>query len=725
MMRGESLRIASGRRTMIATVACHAVPNFLAHRKTSRQNLSTSGRPFEAVMIRTLNVTLALLIASFVAVATADAQVLSGGNTSTFAVNSSGNVIKWGSGFSIPPGIGFPATPHNAIAVVGGAEHGLALTASGGLLDWGGSMNYSAVNSAGGPFVAIAAGKDTSFALSSGGVVSAWGSTDNNNSVVSNAGGLSNVSAISARENHFMAIQNGAVIGRGLINSGDAATAATAAAVSDAAAISAGDNHAVVLRSGGTVAAWGNTSALSNNIIGQAAIGDITHAVAVAAGGGHSLVLNSSGAVSAFGSSTNFSGIESLSDVVYVTAGTLHSYAIDSAGNFHGFGVNNNAQLNTPGSLTLPTSVQWNGGSGDYLNSHRWEQGIPSTAKSTANFGETATYSVNFGNNASALGLNVTAGNVTFNQNGNSYTVGGPVNVSGAGTQLTVAGSGSQLTSTGTLTNSSTLNVGTSASVSAANISNSSLISVATDGQLTTAGTLTNSNTVNIASGATVSAASIANTGTITNNGTLSGDITTTGTGVLKGSGTVTGTGTTANGGVLAPGNSVGVVTGTNWIFGQDGTFDFEINDATGVAGGPNGWDVLQLTGNLSITATVENPFKVNISSLTGEAAGDAANFNPANNYSWAFVTADTITGFAAEFFSIDATGFTNATGGGSFSISQSGNSLFVNFTSLTAIPEPSSLVLFAVGGVGFAAARRVRRSRLTTKSQSAATGSA
>lgn len=691
-------------------------------------------------MFRKLKLAAGLALFAAIGFDSADAQVLDAGNTSTFAIDASGNVVQWGQDFVSNP----KPTLTDAISVVGGSQHALALRSGGSLVAWGGSPIFSPdpgfvpPSLTSGTFTAIAAGADTSFALRADGSVAAWGKDDTSNgNVVTTANGLSNIAAISASADQFAVLtRTGTVASYGFSSTTAGpelpggggpppSTGINPGTISGAVAISAGNNHGLALLNNSTAAAWGTVSSTdATNIAG------VTGAAAVAAGSDFSLVLRSNGTVFAAGPSTSYSGITALSDVVYVTAGSFHSYAVRADGSIQGFGSSGNGQINSSitDTLNLPTTASWaSGTSGDYLNSHRWAQGIPSTAKSDAIFASDGTYSVNFGNNAQARSLAVSGGgNVTFSQNANSFNAGSSISVSGTGTSLTVTGAGSQLTATA-LTNSATLAVSAGSTVNAPTISNSGLISVATGGQLATSGTIANSGSLQnsgAVSGNISGSGSVTNSGTITgnltttgtvvNNGTITGNVTTTGAGVLSGSGAVSGAGLTANGGILAPGNSVGVFGGANWEFGQAGTFHFEINNATGTAGGPSGWDLLALTGTLNITATPTSRFLIDLDSLNGASMGPAANFNSGNNYSWAFVTATSITGFAADLFAINSTGFTNVTDGGWFSVSQSGNSLLVNFTSLTAIPEPSSLAILTVGGVGFAAYKRRRKSRLS-----------
>jgi hypothetical protein len=167
-------------------------------------------------------------------------------------------------------------------------------------------------------------------------------------------------------------------------------------------------------------------------------------------------------------------------------------------------------------------------------------------------------------------------------------------------------------------------------------------------------------------------AANVRQNGTI--NGT--GTITVTGGGTLGGNGSV-GNLLIKNDGTLSPGSSPGDLQANNVEWGVAGNYLFEVNDAAGSTGQDPGWDHLTVLGNLDITATSANPFVVHLATLSGTQAGPADNYACATTYRWPLVTVGgTITGFSANKFVVDATGFANGFTGLQFSIEQNNNSL-------------------------------------------------
>jgi autotransporter-associated beta strand protein len=219
----------------------------------------------------------------------------------------------------------------------------------------------------------------------------------------------------------------------------------------------------------------------------------------------------------------------------------------------------------------------------------------------------------------------------------------------------------------------------------------------------------------------TLSAASPLQTGTLRlQEGTLraQGSLPNAPVHVLSGA-TLTGGGavgftTVGSGATLSPGDLTGQLElgGTAWEPG--GRYLWQINDATGTAGGTTGWDLAQVNGNLDITATAGNQFTFAISSLApvppGDTPGAAAHFNPGQTYAWRVATATLdINGFNASAIAVDPSGFANETLGGAFTLRLSGNNLDLVFAP---VPEPRDFVLVTGAALGALALLRSATTR-------------
>ncbi len=187
--------------------------------------------------------------------------------------------------------------------------------------------------------------------------------------------------------------------------------------------------------------------------------------------------------------------------------------------------------------------------------------------------------------------------------------------------------------------------------------------------------------------------------------------------------GTLSGTGTLGpltinSGGLLSPGSSPGILTSGAQTWNGGGSLLWEINNATGTAGATSGtgWDLLSLSGPLTIAANASSPFTINLTSLS------AANFNPAANYSFNFLAASGgIIGFDTTDFILNPFGF-GPTSTGTWSIAAGANALSLNYTAASAIPEPSTYAAFAGAAALALAVYRRRRSRDVRPRQSTPT---
>lgn len=222
-----------------------------------------------------------------------------------------------------------------------------------------------------------------------------------------------------------------------------------------------------------------------------------------------------------------------------------------------------------------------------------------------------------------------------------------------------------------------------------------------------TGGTLALSGAATIASPTIIVGASTTfDVSAVTGGYTLASGQSLSGTGTVAGTMSVTGT--------LSPGNSPGTLnTGSQtWLDGGD--YNWQILDATGVAG--TGYDTIAVTGTLNLSSLAAGGFGINLWSLSSigpEVSGNAINFNNLLTQSWTLLTTTGgITGFDAADFVLSvganngAAGFSNALdAGGSFSLGQTGNNLVLTYA---VVPEPSAAML--VGGLGMLALLRRRR---------------
>ncbi|MBX3750493.1 MAG: PEP-CTERM sorting domain-containing protein [Opitutaceae bacterium] len=147
------------------------------------------------------------------------------------------------------------------------------------------------------------------------------------------------------------------------------------------------------------------------------------------------------------------------------------------------------------------------------------------------------------------------------------------------------------------------------------------------------------------------------------------------------------------------------------------GTLEWNLRDASGE--GPAGWDLISIVADttLYITATSDERFSIKIITLQANGtAGQAANFDPSQAYSWMVIESYSTVGFDPAKFSVDFSQFANSTEldgrNGTFTLSlggEYGESLMLNFVP---VPEPSTYALLGLGlgVVAWSAWRRRRR---------------
>ena len=169
------------------------------------------------------------------------------------------------------------------------------------------------------------------------------------------------------------------------------------------------------------------------------------------------------------------------------------------------------------------------------------------------------------------------------------------------------------------------------------------------------------------------------------------------------------------SGGVISPGNSPGTAATGSQTWNDGGSYLWEINassDAGGTIGTDPGWDWLDITGTLDLTNLTAGGFTIDIDSLTsGNIAGDAVGFDtwtkgsPGDvDYSFTIATASSgITGFDADNFTLDSSGFSNAPSW-DWQIVLSGSDLVLE---AYAVPEPSSTALLGLGGLALMLRRK------------------
>lgn len=272
---------------------------------------------------------------------------------------------------------------------------------------------------------------------------------------------------------------------------------------------------------------------------------------------------------------------------------------------------------------------------------------------------------------------------------------------------VTLAGNltlGQAATGTGAVTLGGTLSLGATRTITVNN--NLSTISGAISGAsfgLTKAGTGT---LVLSSASSSYSGATTVNAGTLEFNGSNTSTTTTVASG-----GTLAGTGTLAavtvqNGGRIGAGASGGIgnLSLSGLTLDASGGYIWELGNVTGTAG--TNWDLLTVgggTGTVTVSSTSVNPFTIFV---TGNPTG----WNPANNGSWTIMNAGTLSGFAANKFNVNTSGFGGSLTTGTWAFSDISGDLVLSYnapiTDITVIVNTGAVDQGAGAGITGGAAQ-------------------
>jgi autotransporter-associated beta strand protein len=184
---------------------------------------------------------------------------------------------------------------------------------------------------------------------------------------------------------------------------------------------------------------------------------------------------------------------------------------------------------------------------------------------------------------------------------------------------------------------------------------------------------------------------------------------TVSGTGTLGGGGTV-GALTVASGGTVSPGSSPGTLNAGATILQSGGRYKLELaSDGTGAAG--TDWDQLAVTGTLNLSGLSSGARFIlklqTLDSSNANADGSLVSWDGSVNHTWTSIITTTlgVTGFSADKFLVDTSGFANFFPG-VFGVVLNGNNLDLQYL---AVPEPSAALSLIVGAGTLLGFRRRR----------------
>ena len=178
--------------------------------------------------------------------------------------------------------------------------------------------------------------------------------------------------------------------------------------------------------------------------------------------------------------------------------------------------------------------------------------------------------------------------------------------------------------------------------------------------------------------------------------------------GLLGGSGTV-GALNLQRGATLTPGNSPGLLTAASAVWGAGATYEWQLQNLTGVAG--TDWDLFRVTDTLDMRG-LSSSDKFNLTLVS------AGSFDLSSGYEWTFVQAANFTGLSnlslgtdiTNLFNIATQGMNVGTDPANIKVLVGGQSNGLTSLNIWAVPEPSSQSLLAFGMAALVAVRSMRR---------------
>ena len=475
-----------------------------------------------------------------------------------------------------------------------------------------------------------------------------------------------------------------------------------------------GSGNSLVVSSGGAVL----TGIVSNSTVVGYNAGSSSNSVLVT-GSGSTFTNN--------GVTVGYSG--SGNSLVIANGGSMQGIDSDTVIGYNSTSAGNSLQVTGAGSTLVGGKIEVGSGgsgnsllisSGGYVTSNSGE--IGANAGSSSNnvlvTGSGSTWEATFGVQVGSSG----AGVLTVADGGlmlvdptedSSFTIGkyagssGTLNIGRYGTNDEAGTVSTPKIAFGAGTGTINFNQTNSTTLSGA-ISGNGTVNQLGSGTTTLTGDNTYTGTTTVAGGTLVVATGTSISGSTTTVG-LGAQLTVNGAaGVVSVNGTLSGSGavgavTLNSGGTLAVGNSPGLLTAASASWNGGSTFQFEILNATGMAG--TAWDLFSVTGALDMT-TISASNKMILTILSA----DLQNFQTSAEYSWVFAQAASLTGAESwtsgldvtDRFVISSTGFNGGTQPDMGFKVVTGTQGGLATLSILSVPEPSaaSLVILSAGAL-------------------------